>query len=444
MIPVASRTALTEGALNNAPTDRAASPSTYIAKPTVRVRDGRPIRLLVITSLYPNAEQPRHGVFIEERLRKLIATSRVSATVVAPVPWFPFKCRRFGTYATYARVPKAEERHGIRILHPRYPVIPKIGMNLAPALMYRALLPCVRLLLQTKPGYDMFDAHYLYPDGVAAVAIGRATGRPVVLSARGNDVTLLPMYPIPRARILGAVTCADAVTTVSEALRRQLVDMGADPNQVMTLRNGVDLERFHPVDGGALRTKLDLHGHVWLTVGHLIERKGVHLAIAACASVPDATLVVVGDGPERARLRALAKELDVAQRIHFVGEVAHDDLCAYYSATDVLVLASSREGMPNVVLESLACGTPVIAAPFQGVDELISAPEAGRIAEARSAPAIVAAWRRLSARRPARAATRAFAEQLGWGPVVDAQCELYARVLAARASGGAIAQQALP
>src|SRR6185312_5596615 len=107
----------------------------------------RRIRLLVFTSLYPNAAQPRDGVFVEERLRHLLDSSRINATVMAPVPWFPFKHKRLGAYATFARVPKREQRHGIEILHPRYPVIPKVGMSIAPSLMYRALLPVLRKLM---------------------------------------------------------------------------------------------------------------------------------------------------------------------------------------------------------------------------------------------------------------------------------------------------------
>jgi teichuronic acid biosynthesis glycosyltransferase TuaC len=170
-------------------------------------------------------------------------------------------------------------------------------------------------------------------------------------------------------------------------------------------------------------------------VGNLVELKGVHLTLAVLAKVPDATLLVIGDGPEKARLRHLADRLGIAARVRFLGPLAHSQLADYYNAADALFLASSREGMPNVVLESLACGTPVVAAPFAGVEELVNVPEAGEVAEARTADALFAAWQRLWRRRPDRAATRRFAENLGWGPVVEAQCALYAKVLAAHESG---------
>jgi glycosyltransferase involved in cell wall biosynthesis len=398
-------------------------------------RHDRPIRLLVFTSLYPNAEQPRHGVFVEERLRHLVDSGRIAATVVAPVPWFPSRHPRFGAYARSARVPRCEERFGIRTLHPRYPVIPKLGMNFASWLMYRTLLPCLRRLLRADPGYDLIDAHYLYPDGVAAVALGQRLGRPVVMTARGSDVTLIPRYRNPRRQILRAVAGSAAVVTVSHALRSQLIALGVAAGHVSVLRNGVDLERFRPMSASALRAKLNLHTPVWLTVGNLIELKGVHFVIAALAQVPEATLMVAGGGPEEQHLRDLAHRAGVDGRVRFLGVIAHAELPAYYSAADVMLLASSREGMPNVVLESLACGTPVVATPFAGVDELVNAPEAGEVAEARTAEAILSAWQRLWARRPERAATRRFAEQLGWEPVVEAQYALYAKVLAAKVRG---------
>lgn len=399
------------------------------------VRNGdaaRPLRLLVFTSLYPNAVEPRHGIFVEERLRKLVAAGRVTARVVAPVPWFPFRSARFGRYAGYARVPVREERWGISIEHPRYPVIPKIGMDVAPALMYRALLPVLRKQLAKGRNFDVMDAHYFYPDGVAAARLGRALHKPVVISARGSDVNVVTRHRLPCRQIRWAAARAAAIVTVSRALKERLVTLGVDADRITTLRNGVDLDRFSPMQRAGIRTRLELTGPTWLTVGNLIELKGVHLAIEALVQVPGATLLVAGDGPEGPRLRALAARLGVAGRVRFLGAVRHDRLCDYYNAADALMLASSREGMPNAALEAIACGTPVVAAPFEGVAEVVSVPEEGEIADARSAEALVAAWVRLRARGPTRAATRRFAEQrLGWAPVVDAQGALYARVAAA-------------
>ena len=390
----------------------------------------RPIRLLVFTSLYPNAVMPRHGVFVEERLRHLVDSGRVSATVVAPVPWFPFGHSRFGTYAAFTKVPKREQRCGIDVLHPRYPVVPKIGMNIAPSLMYRWLLPVLRKQIDLE-SFDLIDAHYFYPDGVAAAKLGAALGKPVVITARGSDLNVIPRHRLPRRQIKTAAARAAAVVAVSEALKRKAEALGIGPGRISVLRNGVDLQRFRPLDRSMIRAQLGLAGPVWLAVGNLVELKGVHVTLGALAKISDAVLLVAGDGPEASHLRQLASELGVDARVRFLGNVPHARLLEYYNVADALFLASSREGMPNVVLESLACGTPVVAAPFAGAAELINAPEAGEIAEARTDEGMLAAWHELWNRKPDRAATRRFAENLGWGPVVEAQCALYANVLAA-------------
>lgn len=395
------------------------------------------VRLLVFTSLYPNAAQPRHGLFVEERLRHLVESGRVSATVVAPVPWFPFRSAMFGAYAAFASVPEREERHGITILHPRYPVIPKLGMSVAPFLMVRALLPVLRRLKAKGPGFDLIDAHYFYPDGVAAARLGAAIGKPVVISARGSDVTWIPRYRRPRRQICWAARAAAAVVTVSQALKDSLVALGVNPGKIVVLRNGVDLDRFGPRDRPSLRAGLGLHGPVWLTVGNLIELKGVNIAVEALAQVPDATLLIAGEGPQEQDLRQLVKRLGLDSRVRFLGAVPHAQLCDYYNVADAVVHASSREGMPNVVLEAMACGTPVIATSVGGIPELINAPEAGELMQARSAEALVQAWHALQARSPSRLATREFAQRLGWPPVIEAQCALYASLLSAGAGGAA-------
>ncbi len=195
--------------------------------------------------------------------------------------------------------------------------------------------------------------------------------------------------------------------TVSQALKDKLTALAVDPEKITVLRNGVDLDRFAPRDRTAIRASLGLQGPVWLTVGHLVELKGVHIVIEALARVPDATLLIAGDGPEEHKLRALVERLGLDARVRFLGAIPHADLCDYYNAADAMVLASSREGMPNVVLESMACGTPVVATPVGGMPELITAPEAGELMRERSPEALAVAWDALQARQPDRVPQRA-------------------------------------
>src|SRR5215470_9281912 len=173
------------------------------------------IRLVTFSTLYPNAVQPAHGIFVETRLRHLLASRQVESRVVAPVPWFPSGFTVFGRYGEYSRVPRAERRYGISVAHPRYVAIPKVGMRCAPALLARGALPALLRLRAEGYDFDAIDAHYFYPDGVAASALGRRLGCPVVITARGDDIDVIAALPGARAAIRRAAQNAAAIIAVS-------------------------------------------------------------------------------------------------------------------------------------------------------------------------------------------------------------------------------------
>lgn len=372
------------------------------------------MRTVTFTTLYPNASQPRHGIFIEQRLRHLLSTGAVESQVVAPVPWFPCKSLRFGKYSVFARVPLYEERHGIRIWHPRYPLIPKMSESTTPLLMALGARAVLEQMKKDGFDFDLIDAHYLYPDGVAAALLARHFGRPMVCSVLGDDAITHPQFRLPRRMILWAVRKSAGVSCVCEALKERLIAVGAPADKVSVILQGVDLELFRPVDREETRRRLGLSGTVLISVGHATPRKGHHLAIQALASLPDTTLLIAGDGWYEGHLRNLAAEVSVQDRVRFLGHVDQEDLKTFYSAADALVLASSREGIANVLMEAMACGTPVIATPVWGTPEAVTAPEAGVLMRDRSAEALVEAARELFARYPDREATRRHASQFRW------------------------------
>lgn len=389
---------------------------------------GRPLRILTYSTLFPNAAQPVNGVFVENRLRHLLAGGEVEARVMAPVPWFPFASSKFGAWGAFAAVPATEERHGNSILHPRYPVIPKVGMTVAPALLYAWTCGGVKKL-QSEWDFDLIDAHYFYPDGVAAALIARDLGKPLVITARGTDLNLIPDYALPRRQILWAAGRADGIITVCDALKRKLLDMGVPDEKVVVLRNGVDLKGFRPLDRDAARRDLGLSGKVLLSVGLLIERKGHSLIIDALRQLPDVTLLIAGSGPDRADLERQAEAAGLASRVRFLGQVPHEQLARIYGAADALVLASSREGWANVLLEAMACGTPVAATDVWGTAEAVTAPEAGVLIGERSAAGIADGVRRLFADLPDRAATRRYAELFSWDDTTRGQLDLFGKIL---------------
>ena len=390
----------------------------------------QPVRLLTFSTLFPNAARPNHGIFVENRLRHLLRSDKAVSTVLAPVPWFPSQSPRFGDWALNARVPPYEIRHGIVIRHPPYPVIPKLGMPIAPWLLYQAVLPALGKLLAKGHRFDAIDAHYVYPDGVAATWLGRRFGLPVVITARGTDVNLIPRYRIPRRLIQRAIRDAQALVAVSGALKQALVELGAPEEKVVVLRNGVETELFRPpADRDAIRSGLGLKSPTLISVGGLIQRKGHHHTIQAMRQLPGFELLIVGEGPERDRLAALVAEHGVGKRVRLMGPRPHRDLPELYGAADASILASSREGWANVLLESMACGTPVVASNIWGNPEVVGAPEAGVIYEPNTPDGIAAGVHRLFAALPDRTLTRAYAEPFSWDETTAGQLALFQRVI---------------
>jgi glycosyltransferase involved in cell wall biosynthesis len=232
------------------------------------------------------------------------------------------------------------------VLHPRFPALPKIGMTLAPLLLYRAVLPQVERLWRER-GFDLIDAHYFYPDGVAAAMLARRLGVPAVITARGSDVNLIAQYRFPRRMIRWAARQAAAVVAVSQALKDKLTALGVEHERIHVLRNGVDLELFHADDRDSVRAELQLTRPTLLSVGNLLAFKGHGLVIEALSHLPECELVIAGDGPDRAVFEALARQRAVSERVRFVGSLEQQDLRRYYCAADALVWRRAARAGPT-------------------------------------------------------------------------------------------------
>ncbi|WP_176489007.1 glycosyltransferase [Rhizorhabdus dicambivorans] len=352
-------------------------------------RRGAPLKILALTNLFPSPSRPGNGVFLKHRLQHLSRLPGVEMRLIAPVPWFPSTARIFGQYAKLAQTPRDDDTSGIPARFIRYPMLPKISMWITPLSIALSALKAIRDMKRSGFEPDVIDAYYLYPDGVAACLLGVWLRKPVMLTALGTDATQIARQPIPGALICWAARRAIAVTAVCHALIDQLIGCGIAPEKLTVVQHGVDLELFSPPhDRDALRQTFGLKRFTMISVGHLSQNKGQHLAIRALTEIPDVDLLIVGDGPERDRLRALASDLGATDRVRFIGSVDQPHLALLMGAADLLVSCSEYEGISNVLLEALACGTPVAATPVWGSPEIVADPKIGLLFKERSGGAI--------------------------------------------------------
>lgn len=338
------------------------------------------MKILVFTTLFPNSRMPQHGLFIKARVAALAQKHEVR--VVAPVPYFP-KWKVNAKWFLFSQIPIEEEIDGIKVYHPRYLVTPKIGRALYGFLMYFSLCGFVKNLRRSFD-FDLIDAHFLYPDGVAAILLGRRLRKKTILNARGTDLNWYPQFPVIRAQIRSAMEKAEAVTVVTETLQEKALELGIDCGKITVIPNGVDTGTFffRPRDEAKRTLDIPDNRRVILAVGHLLESKGFHLLIEALRHVchQDIDLVIIGEGEYKEKLQRLAVEYHLQERVKFPGERPQSELALWYAAADMFCLTSLREGRPNVVLEALACGAPVVSMNQWGLGSLVDA-ESGILLE---------------------------------------------------------------
>ena len=371
---------------------------------------------------------------METRLRQLIKAAPVDLRVLAPVPWFPFSGAHFGRYAQFASTARIERRHDIEVGHPTYFMLPKVGMRLQPGSLARSMEHAIEALLQQGWDFDVIDAHYFYPDGVAAARVARRYARPLVITARGSDINVIAKSAGPRRLIRQAAEQAACVIAVSAALKRELMTIGVPCDRVEVLRNGVDTDLFCLRDRTEARDALGF-GPLPLvaSVGNLVPEKGHDLVLTAGARLGCIQIVIVGAGPEKGRLQVLAARLGIDDRLRFVDNMPQDKLAVLYNAADVLALGSTREGWPNVLLEAMACGTPVVATDVGGSVEIVCTDTVGTLVRQRDPAEFALALRRILDRDSERDRIRAHARRYDWPSIAQRYFDVLKAAVISRA-----------
>jgi glycosyltransferase involved in cell wall biosynthesis len=370
------------------------------------------LRVLTLSTLFPDAARPTFGVFVERQTRGLAALPDIEVQVIAPIGVPPWPLSRHAAWRGLATVPERETWRGLRVHRPRFPVMPGLGA-LNPRSIAGTLLPMLRALRRSF-AFDVIDAEFFFPDGPAAVRLGEALGVPVSIKARGADIHHWGRQRATARQVRDAGRAADGMLAVSVALKADMVALGLPEARIAVHYTGVDLASFRPSpDRAAAKALLGVTGPLLLSVGALIPRKGHDLAIAAMSELPGATLLIAGHGPEHAALEALIAARALGDRVRLLGSQPHDALPMLAAAADAGVLVSSSEGLANAWVEALACGAPIVIADVGGARELVDRPEAGRLV-ARDPSAIANGVREVLAARYDPFAVRASAERFTW------------------------------
>jgi glycosyltransferase involved in cell wall biosynthesis len=354
------------------------------------------LRVLTLSTLFPNALHPTLGVFVERQTLGLAERGDVAVEIVSPVGLPPWPLSLHPHYAPRRGLPVEEDWKGLKVHRPRFSPFPA---RLQPEAIARAVRPIAELF---RP--DVIDAEFFWPDGPAALHLARALNIPFSVKARGADIHVWAAHPGAGAQILRAAKAADGLLAVSAALKADMVALGMPAEKIEVHHTGVDLDRFRPAAASDLGTE----GPLVVTAGALIPRKRPELVLEVARLVPEATFLFVGDGPERARLERAA-----GTNVRFAGAQPHEALPGYLAAAEIMLLPSRSEGLANVWVEALACGTPLVITDAGGAREVVTTPEAGRIVPA-DPEALAEAVRALIAAPPDRSAVRRAAEGFSW------------------------------
>jgi len=386
------------------------------------------MHVLILSDTFPNRVDPWRGPYNRRQMECLARHCRL--TVVNPLPWHrTLPGRRWHGLASGGD----DVLDGIPLFHPRLWYVPVAGRGRT----WRGVLAAARRTLrnQSLGPFDALLATFVYPHGMAAKALSAELGIPYVVKARGTDLHSLPAGSARERRAAEAVAGASAIVAVSRNLAEIAVRLGAEPARVHLLPNGVDADRFPTMPRAAARERVgtEVAGSIVAFVGDLRRVKGVDILVDSLTDLPHcegARVVVIGDGPLRKWLERRAAA-GSGWRIEMKGQLPRADVALWLNAADVLVVPSRNEGCPNVILEALSCGTPVVASRVGAVPDLLDE-DCGIMVEPEDRGALSRAIHAALSREWDRAAIRRRVEGMSWEANA---CRLHG-ILAGAGQGG--------
>ena len=330
------------------------------------------MKVISICHMFPNRAWPNKGIFVKERLKAL--SRMINNTIVAPIPYFPFLSLA-RKYKGLDYIPLLEDYDTLSVYHPRYFMIPKYFKCMDGQLYYCALHPFISQMIKNY-NFEILDFHWVYPDAFAGLKWAREFGKKIVVTIRGNESICYLEKSLRKRMVINTLKSVDHIIAVSNDMKEKVVqEYGVERKKVTVIPNGIDPKKFFRTNklDAQKQCGLELGSKYILALSRLSPEKGLDSLIKAFLGVSrqDTTLLIVGDGPLKSKLEEMVKDLGISKKVLFFGAVPHDETVKWYNAADVFCLPSLWEGCPNVVIESLASGTPVVASNVGGIPDLI-------------------------------------------------------------------------
>ncbi len=333
--------------------------------------------VVFFTNSFPNHLQPHRGVYTEHLVAA--AGEWIDPVIVCPLPWVPrvSLLKRFSSQYLFARIPREYDYKGFHVYSPKYPVVPKVPW-LSPWSMALGSYPLLKRLACTRR-IDVINAQNVFPEGIAAVWLAARLDLPVVITAVGSDINEAAESRLRLRMTKNALRQARHATAKSMLLGEKIIGMGMDPGRVHYTPNGVDTALFHLQDKTACRKALGLKQDIkiMLFVGKFRQVKGIHDLLEALHILDeqgslDFQTILIGSGPAERDYVRIMQAFGIDDRVFLAGNRSHSEIAQWMGASDLFCLPSLREGMPNVVLEALASGRPVVATRVGAVPDLVN------------------------------------------------------------------------
>ncbi|MEO8725455.1 MAG: glycosyltransferase [Acidobacteriaceae bacterium] len=343
------------------------------------------MKIAVITDIFPSSAQPWRGHSVYQTVRRLAGLGEVE--VFAPFMRYPPFLRARTHHPV--RIDFEYQPDGVKTRYFEYWVLPVVTRSSNG----RSIAKTVRGAVEGF-GPDVILSYFVYPEGYGALRVGESLKVPVVVKAIGTDLNTVGGRAIQKltAQVLSR---AERILTVSHALRERAIELGAAPERTLAILNGCDGEVFRPQDRGQARRRVEYQWNprLILYVGRLDARKGLRELVEASVALrrtrQDFTTVLMGDGQDQERLRAMVREQGAEGYIKFLAAGSSGEVAEWMAAADLVTLPSYAEGCPNVVIEALACGRPMVASRVGGIPELMDE-SCGRMVAPRDGAALCA------------------------------------------------------